>query len=214
LLFRADGSSRLSSGNTMVLAGVFGPASGRSKSGDGGVLSIEVVLGNNSPTASTDKTVSYKSTVADVLRAAVRVEEYPRCTLVVALRIQRDDGGLLAALVNAACAAVMDAGVEMNCLPVAASFAWVPPHPVLMDGNEGGAEGELLVDPNASEEAAHTSLTVVCTAAAGGPNGTVLAVHASGDMLPTTVPRCFEAAGAVARTFTEISRRKAEIPSR
>jgi exosome complex component RRP41 len=203
LLFRADGSARLTLGNTMALVGVFGPALGRSKSGDGAELSIDVVL-TCSPGVATDKIVMLKSAVVDVLRAAVRVKQYPRCALVVALRLLSDDGGALATLVNAAFAAVMDAGVEMHCLPVAASFAWVSKH---SSGDE--SNGFMLVDPDLSEEKMHPTLTIVCTA-----SGDVLAVQASGVIHPNTIPRCIEAAGVVARTFTEISRRKVDVELR
>ena len=52
--------------------------------------------------------------------------KYPRKTLVVVLQCIHDDGGLLAAMVNAACAAMMDAGVEMNYLPLGSTYAVSP----------------------------------------------------------------------------------------
>mmetsp|Transcript_58453 Transcript_58453/g.117367 ORF Transcript_58453/g.117367 Transcript_58453/m.117367 type:complete len:248 (+) Transcript_58453:158-901(+) len=221
LLFRADGSSRLSMGNTVVLAGVFGPASGRSKGGDGGELSIEVTLGI-SPHLSDCQSANFKNMVADVLRAAVCVGQYPRCTLVVALRVLHADGGSLATLVNAACAAVMDAGVEMHCFPVASSFAWILSSSLVTRAYPAGEVGVLLVDPDGVEESTHTTLTVVCTAAggqgaesSGGETGVnLLAFQASGAMPPTTVPLCLEAAAAIARSFSEITRRKAEATLR
>jgi len=181
-------------GNTMVLAAVFGPAVGRSRGSDRPeALTIEIVLDRNSGVPF-EKIVAFKSIVHDVMDSVVCVEQYPRCTLVVALRCLRDDGGVLSALINAGVAALMDAGVEMRSIPVGCSFALVSSVP--------GCEPDLLVDPDATEEKLHALVTIVCS------DAVVHSVYAIGVMNPLAISRCLESSTSIASTFAQISRRK------
>jgi ribonuclease PH len=220
LLHRADGSARLAVGHTVALAAVFGPgASKGAKPGDRpDQLSMEVVFGGGGGGAggssnagvAADKVASYRARILEVLKGCVRLDAYPRCGLVVALRVLRDDGGALAALVNAAAAALMDAGVEMACLPVGCAFAWEAPAPppFVVDGvasTSGLDDGELIVDPDSAEEAAHATITVVV--AAGMP-GSTLALVAAGPIGASTLAQCAAAADSAALTYAEINRRK------
>ena len=92
LLHRADGSCRLSMGNTMALAAVFGPAVGRSRGFDRpDALTIEIVLDRNSGVPF-DKIVVFKSIVHDVMESVVCVEQYPRCNSKI-VEASEDDGG-------------------------------------------------------------------------------------------------------------------------
>jgi len=96
----------------------------------------------------------------------------------------------------------MDAGVDMECMPVGAAFAWrphsvEPPLP------------QLLVDPDAAEEAKLANVTVVCSASPAPSQ--LLAVHAVGCLDDAALPACVEAAEQVARTFAQISRQKNEM---
>jgi len=208
LLHRADGSARLTVGHTVVLAATFGPGASRgARPGDRPeLLSIEVVFGGSgggsaSAGVPAEKMASYRARLLEVLRCAVRLEAYPRCGLVVALRVLRDDGGVFAALVNVACAALMDAGVEMHCLPVGCAFAWARHS----DGGEACAHGDMIVDPDSAEEAKHSIVTVVCGA---GLKGSTLAVIASGPIGDSALAQCASAAEAAALTYAEISRRR------
>jgi ribonuclease PH len=158
------------------------------------------------PGEAAEHAATYKSILLDVLHSSVCLAAYPRCTLVVACRVLHDDGSCLAALVNAAAAALMDAGVDMVCVPVGATFAWrsrtieppshgLPPQP------------QLVVDPDAAEEAALATVTVVCCTAPA-LNHQLLAVHAVGCLDDAALPACVEAAQQVAQTMAQISRRK------
>eukprot|EP00614_Pseudopedinella_elastica_P031511 CAMPEP_0172616028 /NCGR_PEP_ID=MMETSP1068-20121228/62666_1 /TAXON_ID=35684 /ORGANISM="Pseudopedinella elastica, Strain CCMP716" /LENGTH=241 /DNA_ID=CAMNT_0013421345 /DNA_START=73 /DNA_END=798 /DNA_ORIENTATION=- len=214
LLHQADGSARLSLGNTMVLAGVHGPALGRGRSERPEVLSIEVVLGTpgggamrgtSGAAASTTADAlgySYKAVIQDVLARAVMVDRYPRSTLVVVLRVLRDDGGALAALVNAAVAALMDAGVEMARLPVASNFALPQCTPV----SASDLVADLIADPDAAEERKHPTVTVVCD-----KEGELLALNAAGIMNPTLLPRCIDSATSVTHSFGQLFRMKSGL---
>ena len=58
-------------------------------------------------------------------------------------QVVSDDGGVLACALNAACAALVDAAVPLRTLCAAVAAAQAP-----------GADGGLLLDPTAAEEAA------------------------------------------------------------
>lgn len=172
-------------------------------------LSIEVVLDRNSGVRS-DKVATYRAFLQDALAAAVHAEAYPRCTLVVAVRCLRDDGSTLAALVNVAFVALLDAGVEMTSLPVATGFCWkrAPGDSDIGDGGVAGTSkptGELLVDPDSSEEAVHASVTVLC--ASGAPHSP-LALHAVGLLDRSVLPLAFHTAAASSRSFAAVLRQK------
>ena len=204
LLHRADGSARVTVGHTMAMAAVFGPGPGRARAGERpDCLTIEVVLGGSSSGGpagvSEEKIATYRAAVLDVLKSTVRLTAYPRCALVVALRVLRDDGGTLAALINATAAALMDAGVEMRAMPVGSSFCW------------DKARKGLVVDPTLAEE---RSLDAVATIACMATTPcSVLSVHATGDIDDAMLPACFEAAAEVAQTYGQIARASAgQIP--
>lgn len=177
-------------GHTMALAAVFGPAPGKGRSD---VLHVEIVFDRSSGVPP-EKTSLYRSFIADIVSSSILVSRYPRCTLLISLRVIRDDGGVLAALANAAVSALVDAGVEMSCLPVASSFGRSDATP-------------LLADPDFAEEASCATMTAVCTAAA--PHH-LLAFHAAGLLDDSSVAACFEAASIVAKTYAQIARLKTD----
>lgn len=198
-LHRADGSSRLTLGNTMVIASVFGPGQSRvTRIGErADLLAVEVILGTHCGIDS-DKISSCKDIVYDVLVSCIRLDQYPQCSIVVTLRCLRDDGGLPAALVNVAIASLMHAGVEMNYFPVASSFSW---------RNDPKFGDLLLVDPDRKEEHDSALITIVCTADSGS---NILTIDSCGVLDESTIPRCCDAAVSVAKSFAAIVRLKVE----
>jgi ribonuclease PH len=202
-LSKADGSARLTQGNTMVMCGVFGPAASRTvKPGQRSeFLEVDVVLGPQSGVPA-EKLASYKQFILDVLLATIRLDQYPHCAIEVTLRCLRDDGSLLAALINVAMAAIMDAGVDMMMFPVASNFLWRGDSANLSNASS------LVADPDVAEEQGTNValITIVCTAEMNPPN--ILAIDASGIMEEITVPQCCDAAVSVAKSFAEISRQK------
>lgn len=79
--------------------------------------------------------------VKEVVESIVLRAAYPGTELRLQLQVLRDDGALTACCVTAACAALLDAGIQMSAL--ASSISCV------LDGR-----GRLLVDPTAAEESA------------------------------------------------------------
>lgn len=83
--------------------------------------------------------------VEDTLRGSVEavamVSLHPRTAVRVVLQSLTEDGSLLSALANAACVALLDAGVQLSSLLLGATVAVMP-------------DGALWVDPTAAEEAA------------------------------------------------------------
>lgn len=129
-LKRADGSAKFCSGSTQVLAAVFGPASprvpSRERSND---AIISVVFKHGTKASSADNTNNalsgYGATerelerfIGDALVACIAVNKYPRTVIEVVIQVIKSDGSLLSTALNAATLAIMDAGVEMNSLPI------------------------------------------------------------------------------------------------
>lgn len=88
-----------------------------------------------------------QSTIAKALAANLHVHLYARSTIGVSLHVLSQDGSLLAALINAATLALVDAGVPMADYLVACTAGSTSSHAA---GDDGGADP--LVDLNAQEE--------------------------------------------------------------
>ncbi len=137
-LSRADGSAKFTSGSTTVLAAVFGPASPKIPSRErpsGAILSVvfkhasktaaSATQSAETGTTNTRALSGYGATereierfIADALVACVAVKNYPRTVIEVVVQVISVDGSLVSTALNAATLALMDAGVEMNSLPV------------------------------------------------------------------------------------------------
>ncbi|KAK8112281.1 uncharacterized protein PG998_008738 [Apiospora kogelbergensis] len=129
----ADGSAYLQMGNTKIQAIVAGPNerdaaktnSSASTAATAGGLGATVAVGITvAPFATVDRKrrgrndkrlQEMQTTLAAALAAAVQGQAYgPRSTIHVSLHVLSQDGSLLAALVNAASLALVDAGVPMT----------------------------------------------------------------------------------------------------
>ena len=146
--------------------------------------------------------------VAGAVRGAVLAGAAPRTAVTVALHTLSADGGLLAAAINAASAALVDAGVPMRHTLAAAAVA-------VGGGEEEADAARLSVDPTAAEEAAAPCVATFAFAARatepGGPpvlaDGGAVAVHVRGrvgdDALVAAEALARGAAGAAARLARE-----------
>ncbi|KAI5818202.1 ribosomal protein S5 domain 2-type protein, partial [Pyronema omphalodes] len=146
----ADGSSYVESGNTKVICTVVGPAepSQRSKQlHDRASVSVEVVFAAFSGTdrkrrAKSDKRVQeMRSQLARTFNSAILTHLHPRSEITMSLHILSQDGGVLAACINACTLALIDAGVPMSNYVVAMSAGCFTKEP-LLDVN-GIEENEL-----------------------------------------------------------------------
>ncbi|KAI1191831.1 ribosomal protein S5 domain 2-like protein [Nemania serpens] len=161
----ADGSSYLEMGNTKVMCVISGPsedggrrrglaasastASGGSTAAD---IVVSVVVGGFSSVdrkkrGRGDKRIQeLQATIAKALAANLHAHLYPRSTIGISLHVLSQDGSLLAALINAATLALVDAGVPMTDYLVACTAGSTSTHSA---GDEGA---DPLVDLNTQEE--------------------------------------------------------------
>lgn len=155
----SDGSSLLTMGNTTILCIVTGPRESKtSRDNTAATIDCEVHI---APFAAGDRRVrkrgdkrvaDLQSSIVGAFQGHVFANLYPRSTISIALHVLSLDGGLLAACLNAASLALVDAGVPMPSLLAAVSSG------VVVDENIGKVEP--LLDLNNSEEQELPFLTV------------------------------------------------------
>lgn len=145
-LTRADGSARWAQAGSVVQAAVYGPRSPLAGAGNSLEAEVEVVWrplhGAPGP-----RERRYESVVRQSLRGVVLVGLHPRTAVLVVLQEIHDDGSLLACALNAASAALLDAGVPLAGVLASCSCAVVAPE-------EREGEPGLLLDPDRAEEVA------------------------------------------------------------
>ncbi|KAK3215552.1 hypothetical protein GRF29_8g366982 [Pseudopithomyces chartarum] len=129
----ADGSSYLEMGNTKVLCTVTGPAEGRQSGQRGGKDSeakVEVEIGfagfsgiERRRRKSDKRTSEMQHTLETAYASLLLTHLYPHSTITLKIHILSQDGSLLAACINAATLALIDAGVPMTDYLVACTAA-------------------------------------------------------------------------------------------
>ncbi|KAI3849533.1 hypothetical protein MKW92_011024 [Papaver armeniacum] len=138
LLNRAHGSARWSQGDTIVLAAVYGPKAGTKKNENPEKASIEVVW--KPKTGQIGKAErEYEMILRRTLLSICHLTINPNTTTSVILQVVNDDGALLPCAVNAACAALVDAGIPLKHLAVS----------ICCGVSEAGS---LVLDPTKAEE--------------------------------------------------------------
>lgn len=166
LLPRADGSARWTAGGTVALAAVYGPASTSARVEDPEAAVVRAMWRpapdstTSLPPSQSPAARALEAALAGAVRAAMVAEAAPRTAVIVDVTIEADDGGAAAAGVNAAAAALADAGgcVPLKALPAAATVALAP-------------DGIFLVDPTASEAAGAAGVATFTFLTRGEPGG-------------------------------------------
>ncbi|EFY95552.1 3' exoribonuclease and domain 1 protein [Metarhizium robertsii] len=128
----ADGSSYFEMGHTKVMCVVTGPSEqqqaqaqaqrrgGQAPGRDAASIIVNVVIAGFSSVdrkkrARSDKrTQEIEITIAKALSSTVHTHLFPHSSITVSLHVLSQDGSLLAALINAATLAVIDAGIPMT----------------------------------------------------------------------------------------------------
>ena len=143
-LHRADGSAKFSSGQTSVLAAVYGPASAtRECSNNSAVICVVFKHGNKQSQSSSygasssaapgsgsgsgssnsagyfTKERELEHMFARSLSACILTSKYPRTVIEVVLQVLKADGSVVGVAFNAAVMALLDAGIAMNYVPIA-----------------------------------------------------------------------------------------------
>ena len=167
-LHRPDGSALWKSGSTHVLAAVYGPVAPQiaTYEQEEGVISVVIKsAGNDSG--------NYKEELGGILtqtiQGCVDTSRFPRCVIEVVLQIVQSDGSLLASLLHAAVAALMDAGVDLLYLPVATTC--------LVGGSTNST---IFLDPTAAEEQEHRESSIVVLVNEEKQADKILASHTVG----------------------------------
>ncbi|KAK4098758.1 ribosomal protein S5 domain 2-like protein [Parathielavia hyrcaniae] len=168
----ADGSSYLEMGHTKVMCVVTGPSEPGPRRGTGGggaggagaggaaevVVSI-VIAGFSSVDRKRHgrgdkRTLELQSTVANALAASLHIHLFPHSQVNISLHVLSQDGSLLAALINAAALACVDAGIPMTDYVAACTAGSTSTYAA----NDEGADP--LLDLNHQEEQELPGLTV------------------------------------------------------
>ncbi|KAL8811086.1 MAG: hypothetical protein Q9223_007481 [Gallowayella weberi] len=164
----ADGSSYLEMGNTKVVCTVAGPAEGRRAAGGGGGSSgdanatVQVEIGiagfsgvDRKRRGKGDKRTSeMQMTIANAFSNTLFTNLYPHSTILITLHVLSQDGSILAACLNAATLALIDAGVPMSDYLVACTSGSTSSY----SSNDEAADP--LLDLNGTEELELPFLTV------------------------------------------------------
>ncbi|XP_021835655.2 exosome complex exonuclease RRP46 homolog isoform X2 [Spinacia oleracea] len=118
VLNRAHGSASWSQGDTKVLAAVYGPKVGTKKTENPEKASIEVIW--KPKTGQIGKLErEYEMILTRTLQSICILTINPNTTTSVIIQVVNDDGALLPCAINAACAALVDAGISLKHLAVA-----------------------------------------------------------------------------------------------
>jgi exosome complex component RRP41 len=171
----ADGSAYLEMGNTKVMCVVSGPqeASAARRSGatsnssstaeggkDAADVSVSLIVAGFSGVdrkkrARGDKRVQeLQSTISSALASILHTHLYPRSTISVSLHVLSLDGSLLAACINTATLALVDAGIPMTDYLCACTAGSTSSHAA------GDDSADPLLDLNNQEETELPSLTM------------------------------------------------------
>ncbi len=137
-LHRADGSARFSHDKTAVLAAVYGPCEvKRSRERiDSAALDVIVRPAAGLPGAAERE---MEQLLSATLQHAILISAHPRTAISIVIQVCRDDGSLLSAVINAACVALVQAGVPLCGMLAGCCIAVLP-------------SGEALLDPTAEEQ--------------------------------------------------------------
>lgn len=149
-LNRAHGSVKYTCGQTCVIAAVFGPLPVNQRNEFIDRATVEVtfksVTGNN-VSFDTEK----QAVVRGALEAMILSMLHPRTKLAVVVQVIHNDGGLLAACMNAASLAVVDSGLPCNSMLTSSCLG--------VRGPETGAR--IILDPTKHDASGcHSVLTL------------------------------------------------------
>mmetsp|Transcript_16503 Transcript_16503/g.19023 ORF Transcript_16503/g.19023 Transcript_16503/m.19023 type:complete len:245 (-) Transcript_16503:95-829(-) len=162
-LQRSDGSAVWKSGSTQVLAAVYGPIAPQKTSLEkrSALLSIiytSTTKGNNNSNES--------MLLEKILEGCICTEQYGRCVIEIVIQTIQNDGSLLSCALHAAVAALMDAGISMNNLPVATTVM------VTTTASEEHTDNNfpMILDPDLEEEQQENSSIVTLISSNTNPD--------------------------------------------
>ena len=169
ILSRADGSAKYTSGNTSILAAVYGPIAPRNEArSNRDIATVSCIFPSKRTHASSmSNQEGLEQFVSNTLSSCICVENYPRSMIEIVFEVLTSDGSVLSSAIQAGVLALMDAGIQMKQIPVAITCLVDP------SGQENGDDYlmNILLDPTAEEEERENCGTVVIVNGWNGENG-------------------------------------------
>ncbi|KAG5225398.1 exosome complex exonuclease RRP [Salix suchowensis] len=138
VLHRSHGSASWSQGDTKVLAAVYGPKAGTKKNENPEKACIEVIWKPKTGQIGKQEK-EFEMILKRTLQSICILTLNPNTTTSIIIQVVNDDGALLVCAINAACAALIDAGIPLKHLAVAICCC-------LAEG------GYVILDPTKLEE--------------------------------------------------------------
>ncbi|CAH1442174.1 unnamed protein product [Lactuca virosa] len=138
ILHRAHGSASWAQGDTKVIAAVYGPKAGTRKNENPEKACIEVIWKPKTGQSGKPER-EYEMVMKKTLQSICLLNVHPNTTTSIVIQVVNDDGALLPCAINAACAALVDAGTPLKHLAIAICCC--------MSEN-----GQILLDPSKIEE--------------------------------------------------------------
>ncbi|XP_071690710.1 exosome complex exonuclease RRP46 homolog [Rutidosis leptorrhynchoides] len=138
ILHRAHGSATWAQGETKVIAAVYGPKAGTKKNENPEKACIEVIWKPKTGQIGKPER-EYEMVLKKTLQSICLLNVHPNTTTSVVIQVVNDDGALFPCAVNAACAALVDAGIPLKHLAVAICCCMAE-------------SGSILLDPSKLEE--------------------------------------------------------------
>ena len=135
---KADGSAQLSQGKTTVIAGVFGPVEVKRNREKPDKMDVEVSLLPRVGQSGVDSRAK-EATIREIVESSCLIALHPRAGVNLSLHILEQDEGVTSACINAACLALADSGISMNCLFAAVTVA------IIKETAE--SEAKIVLDP-------------------------------------------------------------------
>ncbi|XP_034405128.1 exosome complex component RRP46 isoform X2 [Cyclopterus lumpus] len=125
-------------GDTSVLAAAYGPAEVKVSKEIYDRATLEVLIQPKVGLPSVRER-SQEQCVRETCEASLLLSLHPRSSLTLILQLIHNDGSILSCFLNAACMALMDAGLPMSCLFCGVTCAI-------------NADGQIITDPTAVQE--------------------------------------------------------------
>ncbi|KAK4761799.1 hypothetical protein SAY87_029683 [Trapa incisa] len=117
ILHRSHGSASWSQGDTRVIAAVYGPKAGTKKNENPERACLEVIWKPKTGQSGKEEK-EYETILKRTLQSICILTINPNTTTSIIIQVVHDDGSLLPCAVNAACVALVDAGIPLKHLAV------------------------------------------------------------------------------------------------
>lgn len=176
-VLKAAGSAYIELGRTKIIASVFGPRDVVHRNSTQSALDLDLRFSPFSSLARLEKeeqerrVMLYKSLLLGALES-VLLDVYASSVIDLNIMVLEDDGGALTAALTVASLALADAGIQLRDMAVGASVYLVVPAP--------GADAELRLDCDKTEEAAMAEGSAVLHFGFCPQRGKVCMLHSAG----------------------------------